>query len=162
MNNLGNLLKYLLEHEIDFVLIGGFAGIVHGSSVVTKDLDICAPLSPEHIAKLRKSLASLHPKHRMTPQKLSFLEIPLGKEALNNVYLETDLGILDILTEVKGVGSFTELVKRAQEIILFGYPCKVISIDDLITAKKAMGRDKDKLTLRELELIQSKSSKKAD
>ena len=106
MSNLSELLKYLLKHQLDFVLIGGYAGVAYGSSLVTKDIDICALLSPEDITKLREVLAPLHPKHRMTPQKLSFLTEPRGNQAMNNLYLETDLGILDILTEVKGVGHF--------------------------------------------------------
>ena len=42
MRNLNNLLKLLLENDVDFVLVGGFAGAVYGSSLVTRDLDICA------------------------------------------------------------------------------------------------------------------------
>ena len=159
MTNLGNLLKYLLENKVNFVLIGGFAGVVHGSSLVTKDLDICALLSEEDVENFRKILGPLHPKHRMTPQKLSFLENPKGPQNMNNLYLDTDYGILDILTEVKGVGGFVEISKKAESIQLFGYPCKLISLDDLIRAKKAMDRDKDKLALRELNLIKDKRKK---
>lgn len=45
MKNLNNLLTVLLENTIDFVLIGGFAGALYGSSLVTKDIDICMDLS---------------------------------------------------------------------------------------------------------------------
>ena len=158
MPNLSELLKYLLQHDLDFIVIGGYAGIAHGSSLVTKDLDVCALLSPESITKFREALAPLNPKHRMTPKKLSFLTEPRSIQAINNLYLETDLGILDILTEVKGIGSFEELKKRATKIPLFGLTCNVISIDDLITAKKALGREKDKIAVRELEIIKTKKS----
>jgi len=59
MKSLNNLLHILLENEIDFVLIGGFAGVVHGSTQVTRDLDICAVLSLEGIRKLRECLKNL-------------------------------------------------------------------------------------------------------
>jgi predicted nucleotidyltransferase len=156
MANLGNLLKYLLENKLDFVLIGGFAGVLHGSSSVTKDVDICALLSTEQIDKLRQILRPLNPKHRMTPQKLSFMTNPIGNQVLNNLYLDTDLGQLDILTEVKGVGGFEEIATRSVTVEVFGYPCKIMSMDDLIASKKAMGRDKDKIVLRELEIIRKR------
>lgn len=53
--DLGKLLGVLIEKEIDFVLIGGFAGILHGTSMVTEDLDICALLTKETVTKLRAS-----------------------------------------------------------------------------------------------------------
>lgn len=45
MHNLHQLLKRLAEAQLDFVVIGGYAGVLHGSSLVTNDLDICAALS---------------------------------------------------------------------------------------------------------------------
>ncbi len=53
VENLKELLKTLLEHKIDFVLIGGFATSVHGSTLVTQDLDTCAAITEEQVAKLR-------------------------------------------------------------------------------------------------------------
>jgi predicted nuclease of predicted toxin-antitoxin system len=40
VQNLKAHLKNLLTHEVDFVLIGGFEAVVHGSKLVTQDLDI--------------------------------------------------------------------------------------------------------------------------
>ena len=99
MKNLNQLLQILLKAEIDFILIGGYAGVVHGSNQLTRDLDICAALTVQDIQKLQDCLKDYHPKHRMNPNfKPSFLEeaLPSNIENLNAVYLETDLGILDI------------------------------------------------------------------
>jgi hypothetical protein len=98
--DLNKLLRTLLENKTEFVLVGGFAATVHGSSYFTKDVDICCVLSPTQIEVLREVLGPLHPKHRMTPAKLSFLEEPRNLEAVRNIYLETDLGVLDIVSEV--------------------------------------------------------------
>jgi len=160
MNNLNNLLQVLLEHEIDFVLIGGFAGVVHGSTQVTRDLDICALVTPAQVEKLRVALKDLHPKHRMNPNfKPSFLSEPKNIENLRNIYLETDLGILDIISEVTEVGDFEQVKKSSVEIDLFGHKCRVISVDALIRAKEKMGRPKDKLVVAELKALRRKSSK---
>jgi hypothetical protein len=46
----------------------GFAGMLHGSSLVTRDLDACAVLSADNVRKLREISQDLHPVHRLTPQ----------------------------------------------------------------------------------------------
>lgn len=153
MQSLGDLLKVLIDAEIDFVLVGGFASVVYGSSFVTRDLDICALVTPEQIEKLRQCLKDFHPKHRMTPKKLSFLEFPAETKGVNNIYLETDLGVLDIISQVTGVGAYPEIKAKAVEIALYGKKCKIIALDDLITSKKAMGRDKDLAVVKELEAV---------
>lgn len=49
MQSLSHLLQRLADSGVDFVVIGGFAGVLHGSALVTRDLDICAVLSPENV-----------------------------------------------------------------------------------------------------------------
>ena len=157
MQNLRELLRTLLENEVDFVLIGGFAAVVHGATLVTQDLDICAAITEDQVNKLRKALKDLHPRHRMNPNaKHSFLEYPKIIKGTNNIYLETDLGILDILSQTEPAGSFDEIKNRSLEISLYGYKCRVISIEDLIQIKKEMKRPKDLQAVEELQIIQKK------
>jgi predicted nucleotidyltransferase len=162
MKDLNQLLRFLLENKLDFVLVGGIAGVVHGSAQVTQDLDICLLTKAAAVEELRRILAPLHPKHRMTPQKLSFLTEPRDISAVNNIYLDTDLGPLDILSEIKGVGNFERILASSTLAHVFGLPCKVISLDDLITTKKAMGRIKDKAALVELLAIKKKFGQKQE
>jgi predicted nucleotidyltransferase len=151
MKNLNDLLKRLLDNDVDFVLIGGFAGVIHGATQVTQDLDICAVLSEDQIEKLRNALKDLSPIHRMNKQaKISFLERPRKGEAIQNLYLETNAGVLDVIQEVAEVGDFKALKQNADEVELFGKRCKVISLDDLIKVKKNLKRGKDKSILEEL------------
>jgi len=90
MQNLANLVGRLIAHGIEFVPVGGYAAVAHGASFVTADLDICLRFTPENLIRLQNSLADLHPKHRMTPQKLPFEITPEGYPGLRNLYLETD------------------------------------------------------------------------
>jgi predicted nucleotidyltransferase len=153
VTGLNQLLKILAENNIDFIVIGGFAGVLYGSTLVTRDLDICSALAPADIERLRKVLSPYHPTHRMTPQKLSFMTEPRSIESIDNLYLETDYGVLDILSTVKGLPAFDILKKRATKFELFGNKVNVLSISDLIEAKKQMGRPKDKMSADELEQI---------
>lgn len=135
------------------MVIGEFAGVLHGSTLVTRDLDLCTMVTPESIEKLRHALADFNPKHRMSPKRVSFLTIPENPSGWNNIYLETDLGVVDFINQVTGVGDFKRLAEKAETVELFGHPCKVISLEDLVTAKMAMGRPKDLAMIVELNTI---------
>ena len=147
------LLSKLTSHNFEFVLIGGFAAASYGSNYVTRDLDICAVLSPTNIEALRTILADLHPRHRLTVEKLSFLEVPQDLNGINNLYLQTDVGLLDLISDVIGVGDFEMVNQSAVEVLIFGQKCKVISIEDLIKSKLTLKRPKDLLVAQELQLI---------
>ena len=156
MRNLHLLIQRLADSGVEFVIVGGFAGVLHGSSYVTEDLHICAVLSTENIGRLRAALADLDPKHRMTHAKLSFVDHPPEGAPMANLYLETDAGVLDVLGNVLGVGDFSALAQSAIEVSLFGRKCRVISLETLIRAKEAVGREKDLLVAKELRAIAAK------
>lgn len=156
MSELNRLLQRLCDADIDFVIVGGFAAVLHGSTMVTRDLDVCARLSAANLAKLRTAFRDLHPTHRQTPQRLSFLENPAPGVPLQNLYLQTDLGELDLLESITGVGSFERVLDAAVVVELFGRPVRVISVKDLIQAKEALGREKDQLVAKELKVIQAR------
>lgn len=159
MHNFGVLLSRLADAGLEFVIVGGYAAVSHGSSYVTKDVDICLVFSDENVAKLRTALRDLNPQHRMTPQRLSFLEVPPPGTPLQNLYLRTDLGIVDILSTVLGVGDYGRLRERAEWVEVDGRRFALISLEDLIRAKEAMGREKDLLTAKELRAIAAKRAK---
>src|SRR5215813_4506284 len=153
MSELNRLLQKLCDADIEFVIVGGFAAMLHGSSMLTRDLDVCALLTDSSVAKLRDAFRDLHPTHRLTPQKLSFLDTPDPGVPLKNIYLQTDLGPLDILGSIKGIESFEVLREHATRFDLFGREVLVISIEDLIKAKEALGRNKDLMAAQELRAI---------
>ena len=157
-DNLKTLLKRLLDHDVDFVLAGGFACVVHGSPLVTQDIDICVFFDDVQISKLREALKDIKPRLRMNPNfKLSFLEHPKRSDELKNIYLETDLGILDMLSELQPIGDFQAVKSRAITISLYGRDCKVVSLEDLIRIKEMMSRPKDKEALLHLREILRKT-----
>jgi len=156
MKSLNLLLQRLADAGPEFVVIGGYAGVLHGSSYVTNDLDICVVLTRENVAKLRTAFADLHPVHRLTHRKLSFAGYPPADQEVANLYLETDGGIVDVLGDVLGIGDYASLRRHAVEIPLFGRRCWVMSLEDLIRSKEALGREKDLLTAKELRAIAAK------
>jgi len=157
VTELNRLLQRLFEAEIDFVIVGGFGAMLHGSSLLTRDLDVCAVLTAENLDKLRATFGDLHPIHRLTPQRISFLENPERGTLLKNLYLQTDLGPLDLMSSITGVGDYARVAAGSVEIELFGRRARVIGLDDLILAKQAMGREKDLLAVKELRAILAKT-----
>jgi hypothetical protein len=153
---LNQLLQRLCDADIEFIVVGGFAGMLHGSSLVTRDLDVCAILTTGNVEKLRHAFRDLHPVHRLTPQRLSFLDNPAPGVGVENLYLQTDLGGVDLLTSITGVGDYAQIVTRSLEIELFGRRCRIMSIEDLIRAKEALNREKDRLAVKELRAIAAK------
>jgi hypothetical protein len=115
-----------------------------------------AQSSAENIAKLRAALGDLHPTHRLTPQRLSFLDTPEPGLDMKNLYLETQLGPVDFLGSILGIGDFERVRAASIEIELFGRRCRVISLQDLIQAKEALGREKDLLAAKQLRAIAEK------
>ena len=156
MHDLHLLLQRLAEAGVDFVVVGGYAGMIHGSALLTKDVDVCAVLSAENVEKIRGAFSDINPVHRQTHRLLSFLEHPAPGQPLVNLYLRTDKGIIDILSSILGVGDFERLRKTAVDMPMFGRTYPVISIEDLITAKETVGREKDLLTVKELRAIVEK------
>lgn len=156
MTPFSQLLQRIADVGIDFVIVGGFAAVTHGSSYVTRDIDLCLVLSEENIARLRLALADLNPRHRMTPQRLSFLAYPPAGQPVQNLYLVTDAGVVDVLSSVLGVGDFARLKAKAEDLVVDGQTYSVMSLEDLIAAKEALGREKDLLTAKELRAIEAK------
>jgi hypothetical protein len=156
MHSLAGMLATLALSGVEFVLVGGYAAVAHGASLVTQDVDICCRFSKENLFRLQAGLAKLHPRHRMTPQKLP---LELTEELcarLKNLYLETDLGILGCLSEVKGVGDFETVLAHSTELAFPRGAFRVLDLDTLIQAKEAMDRPHDRLTLTELRAIRER------
>jgi predicted nucleotidyltransferase len=156
MQDFSQLLQRLADVGLEFVIVGGYAAITYGSSYLTRDVDICTALTEENVAKLRQALRDWNPKHRLPHKRLSFLDFPPPGQSLNNLYLQTDMGVIDILSSILGVGDFAELKSRAEELEVDGKRHLVISLEDLIQAKEALGREKDLLMAKELRAIASK------
>ncbi len=74
-----------------------------------------------------------------------------------NFKLSTDLGNLDLLSEVTGLGGYDQVRAASVAMSLFGMLCQVLSLDALIVAKRAAGRTKDLLVLPELEALREVS-----
>jgi hypothetical protein len=67
MQNLSELTRRLVEAQVEFVLIGGFAAVAHGTTLVTRDVDICCRFSEVNLRRIQKAVRGLNPVHRSRP-----------------------------------------------------------------------------------------------
>jgi hypothetical protein len=153
MNDLQVQLEWLAQHQIECVIIGGVAATAHGSSYFTHDLDVCYARNPANLERLAEALKKIHARLRGAPEGLPFqLDAYTLRQGLNFTF-QTDIGSVDLLGEVLGVGTYSEAISDAQIHQIFGFAFPVLSLPRLIAAKRAAGRTKDKLVLPELEAI---------
>lgn len=145
------LIAALVNQPVEFVLIGGLAMRALGSAHVTDDLDVCYNRTPENAVALAAALAPFHPYLRGAPRGLPFRFDAPAILAELNFTLTTDLGDVDVLGEVAGVGNYEQVFAQSQEQLFYEMPVRVLSVSGLIAAKKAAGRVKDRLHLLELE-----------
>jgi len=75
---------------------------------------------------------------------------------LKTFILETDLCVLDCLSEVKGVGGFEKAWAHSIELTFPAGKLRVLDLETLIQAKEAMNRPQDRLALTQLRAIQER------
>jgi len=148
-----NLLRRLTDAGIDFVIVGGYAGVVHGCTYVTQDIDICCLFAPANLLALQKALADLHPVHRMTPGRRPLNLTAADAAQFTNLYLDTDLGRLDCLSTIAGLGDYDQVKRTSERIEVEGMHLQVLTLDALIQAKTAMRRPRDQEALRQLQAL---------
>jgi hypothetical protein len=148
------VLPILNEALVDYIVIGGVALAAHGSARATFDIDLCYRRSKENIARLCQALEPFHPRLRGAPKDLPFRFDPRTVAAGLNFTLATDLGDIDLLGEVAGLGFYDAVFNYSEARNVEEIPCRVLSLDGLFRAKTAAGRDKDIEALKEIKSLQ--------
>ena len=128
-------LQLLNEHQVEYLLIGGYAVGYHGYPRATVDMDIWVAMHPENANKLIAVL-----------KEFGF-DVPELSEAL---FLTPDqivrMGVppvrLEITTTISGV-EFAECFKERIVDKLDGIDVNLIDLRHLKINKKASGRHKD-------------------
>lgn len=152
--NFQRIVSLLNSAEVEFVVIGGLAATIHGSAYLTYDLDVCYERSPANVERLCRALSGAHPTLRDAPKGIPFQFDSRTVLAGLNFTLDTDLGALDLLGEIAPLGEYSRVAEQSEVAELFGMRVRVLSLDALIQAKQAAGRQKDLLVIPELEALQ--------
>ena len=139
--------------SVDFVLIGGVALNLHAAAYLTYDIDFCYSRKGDNLARIAVALAPFRPRLRGFPPDLPFIW-DSSTLSMGTVFtLETEIGEIDLLGEVAGIGTFDEVYNASEKWNIYGFEIDVLSIEGLIIAKKASGRPKDEEGIKLLEAL---------
>jgi predicted nucleotidyltransferase len=149
----GALLKRLVAHGVDFVVVGGIAMVGHGSARVTNDLDICYATDPANLEALGAAMAELGATLRSVEEDVPFTPDARTLRRTSIPTLDSPDGPIDLLVGPAGVPSYEALRARADRVTLDGVSLLIASLDDLEAMKRAADRDTDRIDLEELDAI---------
>jgi hypothetical protein len=149
----GLALQVLCDGGVEFAVVGGLAGSIHGSARITLDLDICYARNGANLSRLAAALAPFHPRPRGFPEQFPFVwdQVTLHNSTLFT--LQTDIGDIDLLGEVAGLGTFEDVKNGTVEVEAYERRFLTIDLRSLIKAKRAAGRPRDLQSLPELEAL---------
>jgi predicted nucleotidyltransferase len=153
MMDLPKLLRLLTDHGVAFIIVGGVAAVIHGSSRLTQDLDVVYQRNRQNMVHLVQALEEQAPYLRGAPPGLPFQWSKATLRMGLNFTLETSLGPLDLLGEITGGGRYEDLLNHTIQVEIFGVQCRCLGLAALIRTKRAAGRPKDLEAIAELEVI---------
>ncbi len=149
------LLAALTAEGVDFVLVGGLAAALHGTTRITKDIDIAYATHDTNVNRLCRVLNRFQPRRMLlgTPEGgvVTLTTAMLRKEHI--LQLATSVGEVDLLDRIRGYSSYGFLKANA-EILDVGVEAPVLSIQGLLRTKRAMKRPKDMQDVAELEALE--------
>jgi hypothetical protein len=141
------ILQTLDSYGVRYVVIGGVAGVAHGSPLLTEDLDICYARDKENFKALTKALKKMEARLRGAPDDVPFLLDEKTIEMGDHFTFVTKYGDFDCLGTPAGVHGYGELIRDSVTLDLDGWQAPVASIDDLIRMKRASNRPKDRIAI---------------
>ncbi len=156
------IIDTLARHRVRYVLIGGVAGRLHGSPLLTEDLDLVPDPATANLAALAAALRDLGA--RLAAEGVDGgIEIPLDERTFTSPVMgfETAAGSIDIAHEAIGRGGFAVLAERAVTFDLGGARVLVAALDDIIGSKATAGRPKDLAALEVLRELAEELARRA-
>ncbi len=147
--DLRSLLGPLVSHNVDFVLVGGMAGIARGSNYPSFDLDVAYSRDKGNVKRLVSALKEIGVRLRGAPADQPFQLDEQTIENGANFTFVTPFGDFDVLADIRGIRSYDELAAASEEKEVFGLSVRVASLDHLIAMKRAANRPKDRNMLEE-------------
>ncbi len=170
--DLGRIVESLERHGVSFVVVGVLAGRLHGASRVTFDLDVLARRDVENLDRVAAVLRELGAFLRVgglddeTARSLPFVLDGRSLSAMETSTWRTEAGDLDVLANLKDDGGqpvvYDDLAARASTSTLEGVGVRLVSLADLITAKRFADRAKDHDALPELERLRDAPAEASD
>jgi hypothetical protein len=144
------------EEGVEFVVLGGFAAIIHGSPLPTEDIDVIPSREGDNLERLARALKRLGAKIRTGDEAIETnIDAAFIRNMPHMLNLVTRFGDIDLVFTPAGTlkvyEQWLERSRRAQ--LRDGLIVTVASLDDIIASKVAANRPKDQRALPYLESL---------
>ncbi|MHC4886393.1 MAG: nucleotidyltransferase family protein, partial [Planctomycetota bacterium] len=133
------LLSALLQHNVNFIVVGGISAVLQGAPLSTFDLDIVHERSPENIERLIAALIALKAHYR---GRTDLAPKPDHLEGDGHVLLDTQSGPLDILGAIGSGHDYTDLIDHTNPFTFDNLEVRILDLPTLIQTKEECGREK--------------------
>ncbi|MBU3717531.1 MAG: hypothetical protein FGM45_04400 [Actinobacteria bacterium] len=157
--------RILTEEKVRFVVLGGFAAVVHGSPVPTEDIDVLPSRDRENLERLARALKRLNAAIRTSDGPVrTKLDAGFIANMPNMLNLVTDLGDVDLVFSPAGglVGYEGWSVRAEFAELEPGVVISVAALDDIIESKTAANRLKDQKALPYLESLRDELRRQSE
>lgn len=146
------MLRKLIAHDVEFIVIGGVGARLRGAPLLTQDLDVTPKRSRANLVSLASALGELEARLRTAtdPEGVDFPVSPELLAAANSWTLITNLGDLDLVLEPAGTRGYEDLIEKSDQLRVASDPPLMVwvaSLADIIRSKQAAGRAKDLASL---------------
>ena len=143
------LFSIFIGNGIDFILIGGLAGNLHGYPGATDDMDIVVPKNTETIQLLTNVFNEEKIQLRI-PQPPFGIDFNWHEEYFrfkDFVNCLTEYGSCDIMFKADGIGTYEDILPHSEIWQVWGMEFRAASLEAIIKSKEAANRPKDQATL---------------
>jgi hypothetical protein len=153
------ILEILAEHGVEYIVVGGIGGVLHGSPLQTTDVDIVPSLGKSNLDALAIALNVMNARimSHETPDglKVDFTGKNLQRWIIDFRFLNlmTDYGQLDVIYRPGGTDGFRDIAEKAENLEIGSVQVRVASLEDIIRSKQAVARERDLEQLPTLRLV---------
>ncbi|MDJ0766020.1 MAG: nucleotidyltransferase [Myxococcota bacterium] len=145
-DDMKELVRLFQKHDVHFAVCGGFAVAHYGFVRATMDFDLLVLPDENNAVKIMAAL-----------KDFGFGNAPIEKTAFLRLGSAITLGVqpnqIDLLTSMSSRPT-ADIISNAETTSIKDITLKVVSLEDLLFAKKESDRPKDRIDIEELERAQ--------
>jgi hypothetical protein len=155
-----HILEVLGRHHVDVIVVGAAGAFLHGSPMLTDDVDVVPALTKSSLDSLAVALNELNARLKSSDAPGGLLKIDWSGNDLRRwivdfrfLNLLTDYGQLDLIHRPGGTDGYRDLARSAEVLKLDDVEIKVAALEDIIRSKQAVARARDLQQLPTLRLL---------